>query len=578
MFGTNWSTSKREFDVIVERDVKIPAADGTLINADIWRPKSDRRFPALFGFHPYNLAGQTAPILPRGMIPSGLLGIGSGREKGNASLESGDPNFYARRGYVHVVANVRGTGKSEGYYSLTGPREAQDGYDVVEWIAKQPWCDGNVGLFGISYFAWLAMFIAATKPPHLKCLFTPCASTDLYRDIFYHGGIMGHEFQARWLKLLTNVRPENYSKKKLGEEKYREAIREALQDEDIRAVPQLVECLNNPEAGGNSLVVDMILNSLYGTFWEERTVNYENIKVPAYIGCCWEHYGVHLPAAFRSWENIDAPKKMIVMPEKFLDRPMYQLAYESLRWFDYWLKGMDNGIMEGPPIKVFVMGTGEWKETTDWPMPETRWTPFYLHENGLLSEREHWPYEGQSSFDDSPYGRGHLEFWSPVLVENTEVVGPIVLNLFASTTDSEALLFATLVEMDASGKEKILTRGWLRGTHREVDEKRSRPWLPYHPHNSVKSLTPMEITEFSIAIVPTGNLFKAGTRIGLKIRGTDDDPKHEYEPTAIRGHLRRQSPSRITVFHNADYPSRLLLPVTRGNVIETFISNWEPVK
>lgn len=578
MFGVNWTTSKREYDVIVERNVKIPVSDGTLIDADIWRPKSEGKFPVIFGFHPYDQAGHTAPIYPRGMVPTGAMGIGSGREKGNASLESGDPNFYVRRGYVHVIANVRGTGKSEGLFHMMGSQEVQDGYDIIEWIAGQPWCDSNVALLGVSYFAFLAMFIAALKPPHLKCMFAMCASTDLYRDTFYHGGILGYEWQATWCKRFNNVRPYNYSKNKLGEEKYKEAIAEVLKDEDVKAIPVLVDALKNPEVGGNSLIVDLLINSRYNDYWKERTINYEDIKVPSYIGCCWEHYGFHLPAAFRSWENIDAPKKMLIGPGVFIDRPLYQLAYESLRWFDHWMKGMDTDIMSGDPIKIFVTSDNTWKETTDWPLPETRFTPFYLHEKGLLSEREHWPYEGQTSIDDSPYGRSVAEFWSPKMVEDTEVIGPMVLNMYASTTDKEALLFATILYMDEEGDEKILTRGWLRGSHRKVDAEKSKPWLPYHPHEEEEPLNPGEIYEFNIPIVPLGNMFKAGTRLGIRIASTDDAPGMPYEPTAARGHIRRQGSARVTIFHNADYPSHLLVPVTKGNIQETYISHWEPVK
>lgn len=578
MYSVNWKTSKREYEIIVERNVKIPVSDGTLIDADIWRPKNEGKFPAIFGFHPYDQTGHTAPIYPRGMVPTGSLGIGSGREKGNASLESGDPNFYVRRGYVHIIANVRGTGKSEGQFQMMGSKEVQDGYDVIEWIAQQAWCDSNVALLGVSYFAFLAMFIAALQPPHLKCMFTMCASTDLYRDIFYHGGILGYEWQTTWCKKFDNVRPYNYSITKLGEEKYKQAIKEVLQDEDIRAVPVLVEALKNPEVGGNSLIVDILLNSYYNDYWKERTINYDKISVPSYIGCCWAHYGLHLPAAFRSWENIKAPKKMLIGPGVFMDRPLYQLAYESLRWFDLWLKGIDTNIMSGYPIKIFVNNDNQWKETTDWPLPETRFTTFYLHENGLLSEHEHWPYEGQTSFDDSPYGRSQIEFWTSSFVEDTEIIGPMLLNMYASTTDNEMFLFATILYLDEKDNEKILSRGWLRGTHRKVDKQISKPWLPYHPHEELKPLKPGEIYEFNIPIVPLGNLFKAGTRLGLRIASTDDAPGMPYEPTAARGHLRRQGSARVSVFHNEEYPSHLLLPITKGNILETYISHWRPLK
>jgi predicted acyl esterase len=259
----------------------------------------------------------------------------------------------------------------------------------------------------------------------------------------------------------------------------------------------------------------------------------------------------------------------------YLDRPFFQFQFEALRWFDHWLKGVDTGFMKERPVKLFVMGTNKWKEADDWPLPETKWTPFYLHEGELLSEHEHWPNEAQISYEDSPWHRGHVDYYSPPIVEDTEVIGPIVLNLYASTTDAEVLWLVSLREVDKEGKEKVLTRGWLRGTHREVDPSRSKPWAPYHPHNKSEPLTPGKIYEFSIGLVPTCNLFKAGTRIKLRISSSDDAPKHAFEQIAA-GNVKRQSSSRVTVFQDADHPSHLLLPITGGNVLGTFLSGGKP--
>jgi len=573
VFSKTWKTSEKKYNLVIERDVKIRMTDGTEINADIFRPDSKDKFPAIFGFSPYFLAPQTAPIKPDAISTHAFML--PAQEKGNGSLEAGDPNFFVPRGYAQIVANVRGTGKSGGKYAFIGPPEPQDGVEVIKWIADQPWCDGKVGMFGVSYFAWIQFFIAALDPPHLKCIFAPWGATDIYRDSTYHGGILGHSFWRGLSRAFEKVREESYSRKKWGDRKFKEAIVKALNDEDISGVAELVEILRNPDEGTNPLLVDILLNPNDGPYWEERRVKYENIKVPAYIGACWGIYGLHLPGAFRSWENLGVPKRMIIGPPAYLDRPLYQLHYEALRWFDYWLKGVDTGIMDEPAIRIFVMNTGEWKEANEWPLPETKWTPFYLHENGLLWEHEHWPHEGSDSFDDSPYHRGHLEYCSPPMVEDTEVVGPIVLNLYASTTDNDVLWFISLREVNQEGNERILTRGWLRGTHREVDPEHSQPWEPYHPHTKSEPLVPGKIYEFNIPVVPTGNLFKAGSRIKLKICSTDDEPRHPLEAVAT-GHLRRQSPSRITVYHDADRPSHLLLPITRGNILGTFLSGGKP--
>jgi putative CocE/NonD family hydrolase len=572
MFSTKWRTSTRKYKVIADKDVKIPTSDGLKLSCDVFRPESKSKFPAILGWHCYHQSGQTSQITP--VAISSAQWKHPNQERTNASLESGDPNFFVRRGYVHVVCNARGTGKSEGEWQNMGKREVQDVYEAIEWIAAQPWCDGNVGMFGVSYFAMVQFMVAALAPPSLKALFCPWGMTDPYRDLYYRGGLLTYMFPIGWSQtslVYSNCRPRNFSREELGEDAYRRAIAEMLQEEDLKAVPEIVQALRNPDAGSNAFIVDVLLHPLYDRYHEERTVNYKAIKIPAYIGACWANYGLHLPGAFRSWENLDVPKKMIIGPPIYLDRPLYQLQHEAVRWFDHWLKGMESGIMDEPPIRIFIMGTDEWKNATEWPLPETKWTPFFLHENGLLSEHEHWPNEGSDSFGDSPWMRGSLKYSTPPIVEKTEIVGPIVLNLYASTTDTEIFWNVSLLEIDPDGNERILTKGWLRGSHREIDVKRSKPWQPYYPHKKAEPLTPGEIYEFTISLVATGNLFKAGARIGLKVSGVDDPPKNPME-LICTGTLKRQSVSRITVYRNADYPSALILPVTKGNILQTYMS------
>ncbi len=394
MIAKSWHTSERKYGIAVEHDVAIRMSDGINLDCDIFRPHAKGKFPTILGVHPYDKSHQIAPAMPRGF------------DRINGSIEAGDSNFFVRRGYAHVIANVRGTGKSEGEFLNYGPQEVQDTYRIIEWIANQPWCDGNVGMFGVSYFAVAHLQVAALNPPHLKAIFAPFGYTDFYRDKFYHGGILSHGFLCTWSSSIFRKRDSsehgaNWSssaRERWGDSKFRKAIGEALQDKEIRGVPGLVEALKNPEKDANPVIVDVALNKFDGEYYQERNVKPEKIKIPAYLGACWGNYGLHLPGAFRAWENITAPKKMVIGPPLYLDRPLYQYQYESLRWFDHWLKGINNGIMEEPPIRLFVMGTDDWKAANEWPLPETRWTPFYLHSNGLLSEHEFWPNEGCSSF------------------------------------------------------------------------------------------------------------------------------------------------------------------------------------
>jgi predicted acyl esterase len=213
-------------------------------------------------------------------------------------------------------------------------------------------------------------------------------------------------------------------------------------------------------------------------------------------------FGFHMPGDVRAFENWNGPKKFVMGPPIYLDRPVYQYAWESLRWFDYWLKGNDAKIMDEPPVKLFITGTGEWKMADDWPVPGTRWTPFYLHKDGILSEHEFWSDDASTSYGDLPEARGSASFATPPMVEHTEICGPIVLNFYGSTTDTEVLWFASLWVIDKDGVEQMLTRGWLRGSQRKLDETKSKSWKPIHEHSGRESLSPGEVYEFN---GPTGS-------------------------------------------------------------------------
>jgi predicted acyl esterase len=561
VFSTRWHTSPRRYGVVHERNVAIPVSAGITIDCDIFRPDAPGEFPVILGVHGYSKDDQLVPMMPTAMA----------LDRGH--IEAGDPNFYVRRGYVHVIANIRGTGKSGGSFVYVEPEAIRDVCDVIEWLAKRPWSNGRVGMFGASFFSVVAKLVAAQNPPSLKCVFAPFGSTDVYRDRHYHGGIMSYRFLRHWTSKFDRPKLENALRKKWGEEKYRERVAEALADPEIAATPYLVEVLRSPDAGRNQFIAAFLLNPLDGEFFRSMSIDV-NAKsdVAGYFGGCWGIYGLHLPGDFRSFETWSGPKRLTIGPPAYLDRPIYQYHYESLRWFDHYLKGMETGLADEAPVQLFIEGTGEWKAAGEWPLPETRWTPFYLHAGGLLSEHEFWPNEGASTFEESTYGHGKLEFRTPPLRENTEVCGPMVVNLYGSTTDSDVLWFVSVFDVDPTGAERLLTRGWLRGSQRRVDPGRSKPWQPWHPHDRREPLAPNQVYEFNIEVRPYGMLFKAGHRIGLRIKCADDEAPADALHAVGSGHIWRATASRVTVHHDAEHPSHILLPITRGNRIGSFMS------
>jgi predicted acyl esterase len=562
MYGKNWQSSQREYEPVIEKNVKIVVLAGHELDATLYRPESDQPFPVILSPCPYYFDDQVAPLKP----------VGFSHLRGH--MEAGDPNFYVRRGYVQVFVNIRGTGASGGSFDNLGQGTIDDICDVIAWLLRQPWCDGNVGMFGASYFSLISSHVAARSPEGLKCVFAPFAWTDAYRDRFYHGGILNHGFTAAWFATLPHTTFGPGLRATWGDEKFEVALEEARQDPELSAVAFLRGVMDNPDVGENRIILELLLQGLDSPYYRERSVAYPAAShVAGYFGACWGVYGNHLPGAFRSYDRWPGPKKLTIGPPLYLDRPLYQYAYESLNWFDYWMKGIENGIMDESPITLFLEGSGgNWKTAQEWPLPETRWTPFYLHEGGLLLEHEFWPNEAHSTYVDSPYERGEIRFSTPKFVEATEICGPITLNFWASSSTDEVLWFGSLLEVDAGGNERLLTRGWLRGSHRKVDSSQSQPWAPYHPHTEREPLEPGKIYEFNLEIRPYAIQMNPGSSLVLRLKSVDDEEPATALQAIAMGHLWSPRNSRISVYHDSGHPSALHLPITRGNRIGMFMS------
>jgi len=556
--------SKREFGIIVERSRTVRMNDKITIDVDIFRPDAEGRFPALLTMAAFNKGVQSERLWPAATRSRRIRGTP------DAAIEAGPTDFFVRRGYVHIIGSVRGTGKSGGTYNYLSPREVHDVYEVIEWAAKQPWCNGKVGMIGLGYFAAHHTTVAVLKPPHLKAIFPVGGFMDNYREFWWPGGVLQKGF-ARWLISMVNLdvhTQESALKLELGEQGFREAIKHALEDKDLSAAPEIVEALKNPDLLTNAAYLDIVLHPTDGPYWRDRDVDYGKLEVPIYMGGA-----AHRPGPFNHWHELKCPKKMIFLPPSYTDRPYYQLSWEQLRWFDYWLKDIDTGIMSETAVKMFVRGSNEWIMAEDFPMPGTRFIPFSLHENHTLCDMEPWPETVSASYDDVPGNRGHLKYFSPPMVENMEVAGPIVLNLYASCRGTDMNFFVSLWEVDPEGKETRLTQGWLKGSHRELDKKKSKPWFPYHTHTNPQPLVPGRIYDFSIALNPTAVLFRAGYRFMLKISSSDDEPENLFQ--VGHEHLLSQTPNTITIYQSAEYPSHLLLPVTKGNIVGLYVSGGE---
>ena len=215
MRAQTWATSPRQYGVKVERSQRIPLSDGKSLNSDIFRPDGDGRFPVIISASPYSLPLQSAPVRSKSFSSVGGA-TNPGDETANSLMEAGNSWFFARHGYVHVILNVRGSGRSTGVYGFTNRREAEDVAEAIEWAARQPWSTGAVGMFGVSYFAIIQHLVGGIGSKSLKCLFAPFGSGG-FREIIFHGGVLNAKWLCNWADTLETPNIESFSLKELGE-------------------------------------------------------------------------------------------------------------------------------------------------------------------------------------------------------------------------------------------------------------------------------------------------------------------------------------------------------------------------
>jgi len=535
----------------IEENVRIAMRDGVRVYADIYHPDAKGKFPALLSVSAYGKDMQRLPCPPR---PSDYA-------RGTGGHEAGMSDYFVARGYVHVIAEARGTGYSEGEFGSTSQR-AQDGYDLIEWIGQQPWCNGNVGMLGMSGFAVIQYHIAALHPPHLKAIFAFEAESDRYRHGFYHGGIFNFYFSFH----LWNLIPTRHNKPAILREFSKEELEQKLQElrnnEDIKCLPYLYILTITPEK--NPMLFDALMHPYDGPFYWEMSAykKFDQIEIPCYCLSRWNGWAIHLPGAFDAYLNLNAPKKLMITTTDNIggfDRPWHEHHDVVLRWYDHWLKGIDTGLMDEPPIKILVQGINEWRYEYEWPLARTKWTKFYLRGGGLLSETPPANNERPQSFVNTPWAQQTdpvpgVTYTTEPLKENLEVTGPSAVYFYASLSEEDANWFVEIRDINIDGSATVVSKGWLKASHRELDKSKSKPYKPYHPHTRGIPVEPGEVHEYAIDIRETSYVFKRGHRIQLKIAGED-------RLEGIWWHLPNMRVTEHTIYNSHQYLSYLLLPV-----------------
>ena len=579
---TNSEPSQPVYSTKVEgTDIMVPMRDGTRVAIDVYRPDAEGRFPALLAFALHNKFLQSPEVAEACNNQPAWAPLWSGPSEG------GDTKFFTSRGYVHVVGNTRGFGNSDpGDPYVEGKTDA---YDLIEWIAEQPWCDRNVGMIGISAFGQNQMMAAMTQPPHLKAIFPYDPTRFSLRDS-RPGGVI-HSMALHMGKFSV----QNPREVKLSPEE--ETLwEEAYNNPDYRMYPTIFNVVQR-RGKLNLRFFRWLINPYEQENEEQMEEELKKINIPFYTGAGWYGYTykTHLFGASRYWQKCThSPfKKLIFNGPSHLPRPWSAFHDEVLRWYDYWLKGIDTGIKDEPRAKIWVMGANRWRYSNDWPLKETQWTKLYLDSWERLRWEPFTPssrdgIDAPDCFVQMPLSQTRtvqkLRYMTEPLPQDLEVTGPLSLHFWAEIDqeDTNWIIIIKDVGPDVSVQtaregemerpqvfEREITRGWLKASHRAINEEKSLPGQPFHPltRSAQKPVKPGEINRYDVQIAPTSNLFKKDHRIGVEISAMDvptgvaGDSAVEYIPYHIC--------SSKTVVHKIyrcqAYASYLLLPVIPEN-------------
>ena len=551
------SVSQPRYETAIEKDIFVSMRDGVRIAVDIYRPNNTNgKFPALLGMSPYSKDLQKLPIFE----------FPTDRELGNGGIEAGDSDYFVSRGYVHVIADVRGTGISEGSYRIFTTKEQEDGYELIEWIARQPWCDGNVGMLGMSYFGMIQLLVAAQNPPHLKAIFPVDAATDMYRHWSYHGGILHKYVSGFWDgSLVVN----SSDAADLPEEEWKGIAGALMLHPDIRSYPRAIKTLKWPST--NPHLFDVLVHPFDGPFYLERSAytRFGKINVPCYLLYRWTAPYLHLPGAFQAFENIKSPRKlMMTIPESGVgfNRPWHENHDIVLRWYDHWLKDIDTGIMDEPAISILVQGRNQWRHENEWPLARTDWTKWYLGSSGRLTLSQPGWNEPPDRFTNAiGLKPGEtvpgIRYTADSAPDDLEITGPLALYLHASISTPDTNWIAEVNDLDEDGTVNRVSIGWLKASHWEVDARRSKPYKPFHPHDKALAIKPGKMIRYDIEIRETSYVIKAGHRLQLLIKAQDAPWEGKSYIYRLSQHLSASMETLHTIYHTPEYPSHLLLPV-----------------
>jgi uncharacterized protein len=504
-------------EILVEKDIDIPLRDAAVLKADVLRPPAAGTFPAILNLGPYQKDKLWIPPADLEEKPGPLM-----------NWETINPHWWVPQGYAAVRIDARGTGKSPGQGEPWSFEEALDFYDAIEWVARQPWCSGAIGLAGISYFAINQWFVANLAPPSLKAIIPWEGFADLYRDALFHGGIL-NQFMPHWF--VTHL--------------CHHLVGRAYRD--------------NPDTFQINTLWRWLRNSLDSGVFAGSQAQWEKLTLPIFTAGNWSGMGLHLRGNTEAFMRAASKHKKLRVHCGTHVHPFYTEdgRRDQLRFFDYWLKGIDNGVMSEPPVKLAIRqggGAVVWRHESEWPLARTQWTKLYLDLSvsageGTLAggnpaqEGVHTYFAsglsevGSVSASSTQLAASAMQagigisLSTPPLDQDTEVTGPVAAVLWVSSSTEDMDLFLTIRNIDPAGndvwevgqqgQQVPVAKGWLRVSHRELDPELSLPYRPYHRHRRRLLLSPGEVVRVEVEIWPTSMVFRRGHRIRLDIQPRD---------------------------------------------------------
>ena len=470
-------------DILLERDVPIRLRDGVTIYADVFRPVGDEACPALLAWSPYGkeIGGQMLDDVPmRSGVP---LSATSGLEK----FEGPDPAYWVAHGYAIVNPDKRGAYMSEGNLLYWGHEDALDGCDVIEWIASQKWSNGKVGMTGNSWLTVSQWFIAAERPEHLAAIAPWEGFCDHYRESGTRGGIPAPEFPEMIAETFASAHG-------------------MLEDQPRMIVERPFMC----------------------DYWEDKAARVENIEIPAYVVASYTN-SVHTHGSFAGFRRMASKEKWLRVhnTNEWFDYYTPENVEDLRRFFDHYLKGIDNGWEQTPRVRLSVLNPGGTdivgRAEEDFPLARTQYHKLYLSaaDSALLTTLP----EQQAVSEYQSDSARHEVTYRYRMEQPTEITGYMKLHLWVSAPDHDDMDLAVRVEKlsrdgqplpDRTGN-LIAATGLMRVSMRQLDEARSTEAEPYYTFTTEQKLKPGEIVPVEIEIWPMGLYFDEGEILQLTV-------------------------------------------------------------